>query len=93
MACARVKGSTPGVFPPVLRPEWFAVIHGNLIWMTYGRIENLAAGDYSDFYEVMARHGPRWGPDVQVDVIVQFQDRHGRAYRMRACDILIGRTA
>jgi hypothetical protein len=90
-AGVRVKGSTPGVFPPVLRPEWFAVVHGSLVWMATGVIESLSAGN-TDHYEVMARNGPQWGPDVLVDVIVQFRDRHGCAYRMRASDVRIDRT-
>ena len=43
--------------------------------------------------EVVARNGPKWGPGVTVDVVVQLRDARGQIYRLRARDQPIRRTS
>ena len=91
MVGIRVKGTKHGRFPPLLRPEWVAVINGDRVWITYGVIEHLTAGD-KDQYTVMARHGPRWGPGILVHVLLQLRDQGDRTYRVRSNGVRIERT-
>jgi hypothetical protein len=42
--------------------------------------------------EVVARDGPKWGPDVKVDVVVRLRDVWDRVYWLCATDQLVGRT-
>lgn len=45
-----------------------------------------------ELYEV-ARNGPKWGPDIEVDVVVQLQNnKDGSKHLIRASNQFIGRT-
>ncbi len=39
-----------------------------------------------------AQDGPKWGPDIYVDVAIRVVDQDGRTYLLRAADQLIGAT-
>lgn len=93
MVHIEVKSTERGRFPPLLVPEWVAVIHGGRIWMTPGVIEHLSYGRNSDSYVVMARHGPLWGPGIEVDVLLQLRDRDGAAYRARSTGVSVIETS
>ncbi|CRK56947.1 hypothetical protein [Alloactinosynnema sp. L-07] len=43
-------------------------------------------------FEVVARNGPEWGPDVSVDVVLQLSDAEGSIHLLRASNQLIVRT-
>lgn len=95
MAGVRVKTAAPDVFPPILRPECIAVVNGDLVWVTHGIIDHLSWYNRSEFnYQVNAgrHHGPKWGPHVNVDVLVQLRDRQHRAYCIRASGVTIDET-
>jgi hypothetical protein len=90
MVHIEVKSTKRGRLPPLLVPEWVAVIHGDQIWVTPGAIENLSYGfGNSDRYVVRARYGPLWGPDIEVDVLLQLRDRDGAAYRLRSTGVSV----
>ncbi len=42
--------------------------------------------------EVIARDGPKWGPGVEVDVVVEIADTTGSALLLRASEQMIRRT-
>jgi len=42
--------------------------------------------------EAVARGGPKWGPGVFVDVVVQLTDREGRHHLLRAPKQYVART-
>jgi len=46
----------------------------------------------ASFFEVVARNGPKWGPGIEVDVVVQLRDAAGHAFLLQAPRALIGRT-
>jgi hypothetical protein len=94
MVRIEVKSTERGRFPPLMRPDWVAVIHGDRVWMTYGVIEHLTVGELADvdYYTVMARHGPKWGPGITVDVLVQLVDQWDSTYRLRSTGVSIFRT-
>jgi hypothetical protein len=46
----------------------------------------------SPVYELVVRNGPKWGPNVTVDVVVRLIDSTGRAALLRAADQSIHAT-
>jgi hypothetical protein len=48
---------------------------------------------YYDFQlEKIARDGPKWGPKIQVDVVVRLVDKGNKTYLLKASNQWIGRT-
>lgn len=84
MVVITVATRKAGVFPPLLRPEWVAVVNRSRVWMTPGVIEALSFAPGQDSYRVVVRRGPVWGPGIDVDVLLQLRDRQGRGYCLRA---------
>ncbi len=41
---------------------------------------------------MVARNGPKWGPDIKVDVVVRIVDRAGNEYLLKASNQKIERT-
>lgn len=88
MVFIEVRNIERGRHTPLLELEWVAVIHGNQIWMTPGAIERLNYGP-GNSYVVMARHGPLWGPGIEVEVLLQLRDRDGATYRLRSTGVSV----
>ncbi len=64
------------------------VIKGNEIWKAnYGEVNNY--GTYK--LEGVVRNGPKWGPDIEVDVVCEFENS-GVTYRILAKSQLIDKT-
>lgn len=46
----------------------------------------------SAIFEVVARDGPKWGPNVRVDVVLRLHDASGTVRYVRMADQLVNRT-
>ena len=68
------------------------ILHQDQIWMSEALDVMPPDSPAPPYYEAVARGGPKWGPDVRVDVIVRLRDAIGRTYLLRAPDQLIQRT-
>jgi hypothetical protein len=58
------------------------VIHDTEVWSA--TVEERPRAETTPVYEVVARNGPKWGPDIAVDVVVRLVDSTGRAFLLRA---------
>lgn len=64
------------------------VINGNEIWIEdYSEIRK----DVDHILEGIVRNGPKWGPNIKVDVVCEFENL-GKIYRIIAKSQLINRT-
>ena len=67
------------------------VINGTEVWTASVGEEKLAS-PRPVYYEVVARDGPKWGPNVSVDVVVRIREPSGSSKLLRAAAQLIQRT-
>lgn len=69
------------------------VVNGEEVWDTYFTDEEPPPGEQRPYqlYEV-AREGPTWGPQIEVDAVVRVRDGDGASYLLRAPAQRIGRT-
>ena len=89
VALIRVTAADGGALPAGLGIDSFWVIHGRELWQA--RPEP-GAGSDDRTLEVVARDGPKWGPGVNVDVVVRIVDAAGKSHLMRAPEQPVGRT-
>ena len=68
--------------PATLTADTSWVLHGTDVWST--TVEQRPRAETAPSYEVIARNGPKWGPDVSVDVVVRLVDSTGRSLLLRA---------
>jgi hypothetical protein len=66
------------------------VIHNAEVWST--TVEQRSRAETAPIYELVVRNGPKWGPDVAVDVVVRLRDSAGRVFLLRAAGQRIGAT-
>jgi hypothetical protein len=58
------------------------VINGELIWLPTAK--EIRRGDnQSSTMQIIVRDGPKWGPGIKVDVVVELKDAKGRSYLLR----------
>ena len=84
--------------PSVVRIEeaWF--IHGREVWKPVKLEEQdlkdptLRNQPDSPVFRVIARGGPKWGPEIRIDIVARVKDRNGRTYLIRAEKQGIGRA-
>ncbi|MCU7727480.1 hypothetical protein ODJ79_27425 [Actinoplanes sp. KI2] len=91
IAGVTVVADPPSVVPPLTRATRLAVVHGPMIWTSPVAEDQGRMRDPSQF-TVVARGGPKWGPGIVVDVVLEVRDRDRRPYLVRAADQPIGRT-
>lgn len=90
IAAARVK-SDGGAIPATVKADTLWVLNGTEVWSAPAREERPHTGTDS-VYEVVARDGPKWGPGIQVDVVVRLRDANGRVVLLRAAGQTIQST-
>ena len=67
-------------------------------WVIYNAEVGAAAveprprAETASHLEVVVRNGPKWGPDVTVDVVVRLRDSAGSMFLLRAANQTIGAT-
>lgn len=89
-AIARVQTVDRTPVPATLRATDVWVVLGSDVWRAAVR-EERPRSDTAPDYEVVARDGPKWGPDVTVDVVVRLTDGR-RDWLLRAADQRIAAT-
>lgn len=67
------------------------VINGAEVWSASVGEEKLASPS-PVYYEVVARDGPKWGPNVSVEVVVRIRESSGSSMLLRAAAQVIQRT-
>jgi hypothetical protein len=77
--------------PSTLRADSVWIYNGAAVWAASVTEEQSRSAGGS-FFEVVARNGPKWGPGIEVDVVVQLRDAAGHALLLQAPRTLIGRT-
>ena len=73
-------------FPVSLDADHVWIINNNDVWDT-DLVDREIPYEYE--YKMQKRtkgDGPKWGPDIYVDVVVQIIDEEGNAYLLRASD-------
>jgi hypothetical protein len=83
IAVAQVRTSDGSAVPEHVRADAIWVLHGTEMWMATP-IEERTRAETAPSYEVVARDGPKWGPDVTVDVVLRLRDASGQAFLLRA---------
>jgi hypothetical protein len=85
----RTIDGTP--IPAGLTADSAWIHNGDLVWGV-AVAEEQPRGVGASFFEVVARNGPKWGPGVAVDVVIQLRDTAGRRFLVQAPRQLIART-
>jgi len=91
IAVLRVHSIDGASIPAALQADSAWIINGDLAWATAVREERSRGADPS-FFEVVGRDGPKWGPGIEVDVVVRLRDGAGRQVLLQARGQLINRT-
>lgn len=90
VAVVRVQTADRSPVPTSIRATQLWVVFGDSVWSATPR-EERPRGDTEPDYEIVAREGPKWGPDVRVDVIVRLTDG-ARVWHVRASEQRIDAT-
>jgi hypothetical protein len=90
-AVLRMTTADSSAFPPALHADAAWILNGRDVWATWVReTRQRLPGDPT--LEVSAEGGPKWGPGIEVDVVVRLRDAAGRASYLRARKQMIHRT-
>ncbi|HEU4882418.1 MAG TPA: hypothetical protein VFT45_09245 [Longimicrobium sp.] len=90
IAGLKVRTVDGSPLPAGIGAETVSVLYLDEVWTAPARLEH--PSQIPSVLELVARDGPKWGPAVNVDVVLQLRDRSGQAYRLRAADQPIHRT-
>jgi len=91
IAVLRVKSVDGTSVPAALQADSAWIINGDLAWATAVGEERSRGADAS-FFEVVARDGPKWGPGIEVAVVVRLRDGAGHRVLLQARGQVINRT-
>jgi hypothetical protein len=90
MVALRVSTSDKTPFPNNLRIDRAWVLFGEQVWETseFRHLKTPGKNSWiecseSPMCEATARGGPKWGPDVLVDVVVRLTDKEGRHHLLQ----------
>ncbi|OGV77496.1 MAG: hypothetical protein A3K19_27930 [Lentisphaerae bacterium RIFOXYB12_FULL_65_16] len=79
----KVRSADEKRLPPDLRVLNVWILNEQKIWST-SSVEPRQRPNQSNSMEFVARGGPKWGPDANVDVIVRLQDGSGASCLLQA---------
>jgi hypothetical protein len=91
VAILRIQTVDGTPIPPTLTADSAWVYNSAQVWAAAVLEEHLRSAGAS-FFEVVARNGPKWGPGIEVDVVVRLRDAAGRAVLVQAPRQLINRS-
>lgn len=78
--------------PVLLDPNAIYIVYNNQVWKSFFSTEERPPDELKPYkITKIARDGPKWGPNVYVDVIVRILDGD-KVYLLRASEQYIGRT-
>lgn len=90
VAVLRIKTTDGSAFPAGVAADQVTVVYGEERWTARARQEH--SGDPANVLEVVARNGPKWGPHVNVDVVVRLRGPGDQVHLLRAPSQRINRT-
>ena len=91
VAVLRVQAGDGAALASAFHVDTAWVINGADVWaVSVG--EEKPASPKQAYYEVTMRGGPKWGPNVRVDVVVRIREPSGSSQLLRAAAQLIQRT-
>jgi hypothetical protein len=90
IAVLRVRTTNGAAITPGLRADTAWVVNGPTAWVAAVILEH--ASSDSTYFEVVAREGPKWGPGINVDVVLRLHDASGAPVFLRANAQPIHRT-
>ena len=86
-----VETEDRSLFPAGVSIERAWVLRGSLVWVP--DLMNDPLVDPAPWQRVMiGRNGPKWGPGISVEVIVEVRQPDGQRRLLRQANVLIGRT-
>ena len=91
IAGMRIHAAENATVPTNVQVDSAWVILGDQAWAVHP-VQEQPRGSTAPYFEVVARDGPKWGPNVRVDVTVRLNDGAGHTALLRAPNQLIGRT-
>ena len=91
VAVLRVQATDGAALAATFHVDGAWVINGAEVWTASVGEEKLASPS-PVYYEVVARDGPKWGPNVSVDVVIRIRESSGSSQLLRAAAQLIRRT-
>ena len=91
VAVLRVRSVTGTAISATIHADSAWIINGDLAWAT-AVVDEQGRASGASFFEVVARDGPKWGPGIQVDVVVRLHDSAGHDVLLRAPNQWINRT-
>ncbi|WP_229068452.1 hypothetical protein [Actinoplanes sp. DH11] len=80
----------PAALPATLRADRIVVVHGGEVWVA-PLVEEYPGSREAAGFQVVARNGPKWDPNVTVDVVVELRDE--QRYVVGASGVLIHETS
>lgn len=93
IALIRVSAVDQLPFSSTLDADRLWIISGQEVWETEFSDEEIPPDPNREHQlEKIARDGPKWGPDIYVDVVVRITDYKFKTYYLRASDQYIGAT-
>jgi hypothetical protein len=92
IAAVTVTADPPSPVLPSIEAVRLVLAYGSRLWITRVVEEHASMRNDSRF-QVIAREGPKWGPDVLVDAILEIRGGDGHSYLIRAAEQLISRTS
>jgi hypothetical protein len=89
VAVFRIQTADGSSIPASITADSAWVYNGATVWGTPVVEEQPRNVSY---FEVVARGGPKWGPGIEVDVVVRLRDGEGHTFLLRAPRQLISRS-
>jgi hypothetical protein len=92
IAVVTITADPPSPVPPSIQAVRLVLVYGSTLWITRVVEEHASMRNDSGF-QVVAREGPKWGPDVFVDAVLEIRGGDGHSYLVRAGEQLINCTS
>ena len=91
VAVLEVRAADGSAVPADVRADMVWVVFGTETW-SKAPTDERPRSETAPVYEFVARDGPKWGPGVEVDVVVRLRTAGGTTYLLSARKRPIGRT-
>jgi hypothetical protein len=91
VAALRIHTVDGGSISATLHADSVWILSGDLAWAA-ALVEERPRESGASFFDVVAREGPKWGPGIDVDVVVGLRDAAGHRVLLQARRQPIHRT-
>jgi hypothetical protein len=91
IAVAYITATDTARFPSTVSADAIWIINGQQVWASWLALEPFPPVQPNRI-ERVARNGPKWGPNIYVDVVVRLLDGQGNTALVRAPHQWISRT-